>query len=281
MSTAPPTTVFIAAISSDIGQSIAHICRRRGWHVIGTYRDAAHLGALAGDEGVSLIRCDVTQPADLDAVARHLGDRNARWDMFIGAVGQLAPIGAFFDTARDEWLQSASLNGNAQLGLLHSIHRFRRGRPHARVAFLVGGAINRAFANYSAYSLGKLSLVKFCELIHEECSDIHAIAVGTGWVATKIHQQTIAAAGRAGDNLVRTERFLSGGEPGTSVADIMACIDWCFAQERSLTGGRNFSVVHDPWRDGGSALADQLRRDDGKFKLRRHADTATAKSASS
>jgi NAD(P)-dependent dehydrogenase (short-subunit alcohol dehydrogenase family) len=281
MSAGPPTTVFIAAISSDIGKSMARICRERGWQVIGTYRDPAHLGSLAGDEGVSLIRCNVTKPEELDAVSRHLADRNARWDMFIGAVGQLAPIGPFFDTERHEWLQSVNLNGSAQLGLLHAVHRFRRARPHARVAFLVGGAISRAFANYSAYSLGKLSLVKFCELIHEECRDIHAIAVGTGWVATKIHQQTIAAADRAGDNLARTEEFLAGREQGTGVADIMACIDWCFAQKRDLTGGRNFSVVHDPWRDGGSALADQLRRDDRKFKLRRHADTATAKSASS
>ena len=281
MPAVPPTTVFIAAISSDIGQSMARLYRERGWQVIGTYRDPAYLGSLANDKGVSLIRCDVTKAEEVDAVARHLADRDARWDMFIGAVGQLSPIGPFFDSERDEWLQSLYLNGSAQLALLHAVHRFRRARPHARVAFLVGGAINRAFINYSAYSLGKLALVKFCELIHEECSDIHAIAVGTGWVATKIHQQTIAAADRAGDNLARTEQFLSGREQGTSVADVMACIDWCFSQERDLTGGRNFSVVHDPWHDGGSALADQLRRDNGKFKLRRHADAATAKSASS
>ena len=78
--------------------------------------------------------------------------------------------------------------------------------------FLVGGAINRAFSNYSAYSLGKIDLVKFCELIHNECHDIHAVAVGTGWVATKIHRQTIEAGDLAGDNLVTTRGFLSTGK---------------------------------------------------------------------
>lgn len=275
-STASPTTVFVAAISSDIGQSIARICRERGWKVIGTYRDAAQLGALAADDGISLIRCDVTDAGQIDAVARELSQRNAVWDIFISAVGQLAPIGPFFASDCEEWLRSLALNGGGQLALLHALHPFRRARPYARVAFLVGGAINRAFPNYSAYSLGKLGLVKFCELIHDECPDVHAVAVGTGWVATKIHRQTIAAADRAGDNLARTEEFLAKGETGTSVADIMACLDWCFAQDRDTTGGRNFSVVHDPWRDGGAALAQSLRQDDNKFKLRRHANTMTA-----
>ena len=58
-STASSTTVFIAAISSDIGQSLACTYRARGWQVIGTYRDPSGLGALADDPGICLIQCDV------------------------------------------------------------------------------------------------------------------------------------------------------------------------------------------------------------------------------
>lgn len=276
MSVPPPTAVFIAAISSDIGQALARICCARGWQVIGTYREGAHLGELATKEGVSLIRCDVTCAEEIDAVAVAVGQQGLHWDIFIGAVGQLAPISPFFEADRREWLRSVALNGAGQLALLHAIYPFRRTRPVARVAFLVGGAINRPFANYSAYSLGKLDLIKFCELVHDECPDIHAVAVGTGWVATKIHNQTLAAAEHAGENLTRTREFLAQSEAGTSMADIMACLDWCFAQNREVTGGRNFSVVHDPWRDGGIALAEGLRRDSDKFKLRRHGNTSNS-----
>ena len=263
-----PTTVFIAAISSDIGQSMARLYRARGWNVIGTYRDSSQLGGLT-TAGIVLLPCDITKPADIDAVAKSLAARGLVWDLFIGAVGQLSPIGPFFESDRGDWKTSVNLNGSCQLDLLHAIYSRRRG-PLARVAFLVGGAINRAFANYSAYSLGKLNLVKFCELIHDECADLHAIAVGTGWVATKIHRQTLAAADRAGENLERTQEFLAHGKSGTSVDDIVACIDWCFAQDREITGGRNFSVVHDSWRNGGADLVAALRQDDDRFKLRRH-----------
>jgi NAD(P)-dependent dehydrogenase (short-subunit alcohol dehydrogenase family) len=278
-SAASKTTVFIAAISSDIGQSIARAYRARGWRVIGTYRDVNAIGALAEDNGVRLIHCDVTDAGQIDAAARSMAESHATWDVFVSAVGQLAPIGPFFETDRRRWLQSVELNGAGQLALLHAMHPFRRRRALTRVAFLVGGAINRAFSNYSAYSLGKIDLVKFCELIHNECHDIHAVAVGTGWVATRIHRQTIEAGSLAGENLARTESFISTGQVGTSAADIVACLDWCFAQDRDVTGGRNFSVVHDAWRDGGATLVRKLREDADKFKLRRHGNTLSGPTA--
>jgi hypothetical protein len=135
------------------------------------------------------------------------------------------------------------------------------------VAFLVGGAINRAFANYSAYSLGKVMLVKFCELISDETPDLHCVALGTGWVASKIHDQTLAAGEAAGDNLVATRSFVETREQGTPISDIYALIKWCFAHPE--TAGRNFSVVHDDWRDGGGELVKALREDNDMFRLRR------------
>jgi NAD(P)-dependent dehydrogenase (short-subunit alcohol dehydrogenase family) len=268
----PAPVAFIAAISSDIGQAMAQIYRARGWHVVGTYRDRAAVARFTEDDGVELLACDLDSPEQIDAVARYLQQKGIGWDLFISAIGMLAPIGPFFTLDRHQWLRSVAANGTAQLALLHAIFPFRRATPLARAAFLVGGALNRGFPNYSAYSLGKLNLVKFCELIHEECPDLHAVAVGTGWVATRIHQQTLAAGNLAGGNLARTEEFLAAPGGGTSVSDIVACLDWCFAQDRALTGGRNFSVVHDPWRQGGADLAQALRHDDAKFKLRRHAD---------
>jgi len=268
-----PRTVFIAGISSDIGTELAQIYRARGCSVIGTYRNPEFAAQAPEDPDTHLIACDIARPDAPDVVARAMSERGLSWDLFIASVGQLSPIGGFFEVDRAEWTASLTVNGASQLALLHAIHPYRRGNPDAGVAFLVGGAINRAFNNYSAYSLGKIVLTKFCELIHHECPDLHAVAVGTGWVATKIHRQTIAAGERAGENLVRTEEFLRDQHKGTSIADIAGCLDWCFAQDRDVTGGRNFSVVHDAWRDGGTALIEALRRDGEKFKLRRHGNS--------
>jgi NAD(P)-dependent dehydrogenase (short-subunit alcohol dehydrogenase family) len=182
----------------------------------------------------------------------------------------LSPIGDFFGRDFEEWAASLSLNSVAQMRLLHALYPLRAQASTAKVAFLVGGGINGPFRNYSAYCLGKVMLVKLCELLDDEYQDVHAIAVGTGWVNTKIHRQTVDAGDDAGVNLRRTLEFLDSGAQGTSYEDIFGCIEWAFEAGRAATGGRNFSVVHDAWRDGGAALTERLVADPNIYKLRRH-----------
>ncbi len=260
-------TVFIAGISSDIGRELALLCAARSRRVAGTYRTAAHIEPLRGQAEVELIPCDVAQPESIRGAADRLAALKRPWDTFIGAIGQLDPIGPLLESDMDEWAASLTLNAVGQLRLLRAIYPLRKRDTLAKVAFLVGGGINGPFRNYSAYCLGKVMLVKACELLHDEAPDVHAVAIGTGWVDTKIHRQTLQAGARAGANYQRTAEFLAAGRPGTTCAEILACIDWCFAQDRAATGGRNFSVVHDGWREEG--LAASLLRDDDKYKLRR------------
>ena len=135
------------------------------------------------------------------------------------------------------------------------------------VAFFAGGGTNNPFRNYSAYCLSKILLIKMCELLDDEAGDLKTYILGPGYVRTKIHDETLRAAGQAGDNMEKTRRFLESD--GTPMDDIFDCLEWCVAQDRSVVGGRNFSVVHDPWRNGGAALAESLANDPDKFKLRR------------
>jgi len=262
--------VFIAAISSDIGRALAQFYRTQGRVVIGTYRTEQGLEGLRGDPGIHLLACDLTQPETISAAARQLAGLAVPWDTFISAVGQLSPIGRFFDCDAAEWADAVALNGVAQLRLLHAIYPCRAPDAMARLAFLVGGGINSPFTNYSAYCLGKVMLVKMCELLDDEYPEFHTIAIGTGWVDTKIHRQTIEAGEKAGSNYARTAEFLSAGKKGTTYREIFDCIEWCFAAGRQATGGRNFSVVHDAWRDGGEGLKVRLLHDSAMYKLRRH-----------
>jgi short-subunit dehydrogenase len=263
-------TIFIAAIASDIGRQLAQLYRQRGYEVIGTYRTEANLKELRQEKGISLLHCDVTDEHGLEKVAGAMRNLGKRWDVFIGAVGQLDPIGSFFSCDIREWANSVHANSIGQLSLLHTVYPFRHANGSAaKVAFLVGGGINGPFRNYSAYCLGKVLLVKFCELIDDEYPDVHAIAVGTGWVNTKIHKQSLDAAERSGGNYRRTIEFVTSGQPGTAITDILACIDWCFDAGKATTSGRNFSVVHDGWNTRSDELKAALGADDSMFKLRR------------
>ena len=277
MSTPPsagPDAVFILSVSSDIGEHLALDYLGRGLRVAGTYRREPP-PSLAGHAGFAGFRCDITAPGCGRDLAAFLHARNFHWDIFVSCVGQLAPVGDFFENDFAEWAQSVETNGVAQLRALHAIHPFRRADRVCHVVFFAGGGTNNPFRSYSAYCLGKIGLIKMCELLDDENPDLNVFIVGTGWVRTKIHAQTLAAGSRAGGNFDRTRAFLYGNEAGTARDDIAAMIRWGVAQGRPVAGGRNFSVVHDQWAEAGAGLAAALAANPDKFKLRRHGNNGT------
>ena len=269
MSVDQPTVVFILSLSSDIGAELARHFLGEGAIVLGTYRRELPAD-LQANPRVQACACDLATPEAAHVVADFLRDADQPWDVFISCVGQLSPVGKFFAVDFDAWQSAVQVNSTAQLGALHAAYPFRRTGTEVSVVFFAGGGTNNPFTSYSAYCLGKIALIKMCELLDDEAPDINAFIVGTGWVRTKIHTQTLEAGAAAGANFTTTQRFLTEGQPGTSYADIAAMIQWGCAQGRSVTGGRNFSIVHDAWREGGSALAATLRSAPHQFKLRRH-----------
>lgn len=264
-------TVFILAISSDIGLALAERYLKDGCFVVGTYRDAVDFPGAAGQ--FHLLPCDVGSPESINLAVAAYAKLRKPWDIFISAVGTEEPIGPFFDCDFNAWEQSVIVNSTAQLRVLHALYPRRREGRTAQAVFFAGGGTNNPFANYSAYCVSKIALIKMCELLADESPDLHVFILGPGFVRTKIHQQTLNNRVAAGSNYDKTVGLLMSESPGTSHDDIYRCVTWCITQGRNVTGGRNLSVVHDPWREPGEKLAEQLRNDPNKFKLRRHGNT--------
>ncbi len=272
MSFFPPSelgAVFILSVSSDIGEQLALDYLQRGLRVAGTYRQSLP-ASLREQKNFAGLRCDVTSDDCAAKISGFLQAQDFRWDIFISCVGQLTPVGEFFANDFEDWASSVETNSLAQLRALHAAHPHRRAERQCHVVFFAGGGTNNPFRSYSAYCLGKIALIKMCELLDDENPDLNVFIVGTGWVRTKIHEQTMAAGARAGINYGKTRQFIDRQDPGTDHRDIAAMIRWGVTQGRAVTGGRNFSVVHDHWSETDTNLAALLRADPHKFKLRRH-----------
>lgn len=262
-------TVFILAASADIGRELARFYAGDGCHVVGTFRSPASVADLQGNANITLLPCDVGSPQSVRRMLDEYVSLGMPWDVFVSAVGVLDPIGPWISLDFDAWERSVIVNSLAQLRVLHGLYPHRRQGCDVHAAFFAGGGTNNPFTNYSAYCVGKIALIKMCELLDDEVPGLNAFIVGPGFVPTKIHKQTLADPSRAGLNFQKTLDFHHASGQGVSYRDIYECINWCVLQGRDVAGGRNVAVAHDPWQGGGAALAADLRQDRNRFKLRR------------
>lgn len=261
-------TAIVLGITADIGRGIATRLVRDGWRVVGVGRAQERLDELRDIPGLSLHQCFIDQPDDVRRLQEKLAFENVTWNLFVSSVGTTEPIGRFFDISFDDWEKSFVINCLAQLRVLHAIWPIRQPDAAIDIMLMAGGGTNGPFRNYSAYCVSKIALIKMCELIDDEAPEANAFIIGPGYTRTRIHQETLRAGPvAAGDEYSKVSNYLK--EQGTSIDDIYEHMRWCMHQGRPVTGGRNFSTVHDPWRHGGAALASNLRGSRDVFRLRR------------
>ncbi len=261
-------TVVILSVGSDIGKHLAKDYLAQGWQVIGTFRDKRHVLDLMKEKNCRLFSCDLSRKASIQQFLTKVKLLNVRWDVFISCTGYLLPAQPFFKSNFDEWSDSVSVNCLEQLRVLHGLYSLRN-KKKADVVFFAGGGMNNAVVNLSAYTASKIFLTKMCEFLDLEEKSINIFIVGPGWTKTKIHAQILndpraALAKRQDTKISMTEKA------GTPLDDISQCIQWLCEQGRTVAGGRNFSVVYDPWQKGNSnKLVAALKADPNMYKLRR------------
>ena len=213
--------------------------------------------------------CDLCNNASVASACEELCLRIDGWDVLVLCPGALDPVGLFSECDMDEWEMSLKINLIAQLRVLHDLLPSRNlcSPLGPCVISFAGGGTNSAPVRYSAYTVSKIALIKMTELLDAEVPDARFAIVGPGWVATKIHNQTLNAGMRAGANYERTKQMLDGVDM-TQMDSVLDCCDWLIDSPREIMGGRNFSVAHDRW--GTDELSSRLAGDGELLKLRRY-----------
>lgn len=262
-------SAIVISASSDIGASICTRWKSNEWEVYGTYRTESPAIESLSDMGVKLIYCDLADVASIHDACFHLATLCPRWDVLVMCPGTQEPVGAFIDTNFDEWEASLKVNLSSQLRIIHELLPSRHAKAELEpiVLLFAGGGTNNATYNYSAYTISKIALIKMTELLDAEIQDTRFAIVGPGWVKTKIHEATIKAGKKAGDNYQRTIDKLSSDEC-TPMDEVLDCCDWIVNSPRKSISGRNISVVFDRWGD--EKLAKMLARNPDMYKLRRY-----------
>lgn len=258
--------VFLSAITSDIGIALAKRYSRDGYVVAGTYRAKNLLHELIALPDCHLYYCDLDDRETISSSLSQFAALGLRWDTFISCAAIPTPLTGFFDSDFDEWSRSVHVNAIEQWCVLHGIYPFRNVEAVANVVFFAGPGTNNAVKNYSALIISKIMLIKMCELLDAENEDLNVFIVGPGWTRTKVHNLILNDPNVSPEKYSETLNFMKN-QQGTSMDDIYNCIRWLSEKGRPVTGGRNFSVVHDYW--GTEELSQALLDDVDMYKLRR------------
>lgn len=220
-------TILIIGINSDIGTALGARYLKDGWKVVGTYR--IHK---------SLLDCEQYE-VDISEQISEFQQRNLPsdgWDRFLSCVGQPTPLGRYTYSG-DSWDRSFDVNGPAQLRLFRELYNLKK--PGAAVCFLSAGGVNSCPPEFSAYTLGKVFLVKACELIAAEEPDLNIFTYGPGWINTKTHDQ-MAAVLPEGERKTAIQKFRQTNQTFEKDLDeIYQDLEFLFSKPHST--GRNFT----------------------------------------
>ncbi len=262
-------SAIIISASSDIGTALSQRWLGRGWNIFGTYRTKSQAVEKLYGAGIKLVYCDLSDSNSIRDACSNLCASCPQWDVLVMCPGLQDPVGPFAECNFDEWKKSVRVNFTHQMEIIHKLLPSKRTNTAFGpcVLFFAGGGTNNAPVDYSAYIASKVALIKMCELLDAEIPDTRFAIVGPGWVKTKIHESTLKAGARAGNNYQRTiQKLASNG--CTTVDKVLDCCDWLIKAPRKLIGGRNFSVVFDKW--GTEELEKRLIQEPNMYKLRRY-----------
>ena len=181
---------LVTGASSGIGEAIARDLSTRGAHVVLVARSHDRLESLAAElrrssqVEVEVLRADLTDETDLEAVSSRLRRNDAPVDLLVNNAG-VGQVGPFAELDVDVAERQVRLNALAPMRLTHAV--LPRLRQHGggvlNVSSMAGGQPMPRMATYGAT---KAFLSSLTQALREELrgTDVHVTLLAPGFVRT-------------------------------------------------------------------------------------------------
>tara|TARA_B100000965_G_C19602476_1_gene763622 strand:+ start:8292 stop:9068 length:777 start_codon:yes stop_codon:yes gene_type:complete len=184
------------------------------------------------------------QKDDLKKVINKNKKNLLKWSLLIISVGDLMPIGKYLDIKFSKIKKSLDTNFLKQIEFIHILLNLENNKNKTIITF-AGSGTNGTADNIMSYSLSKVSLIKFTELINSEIKQLKIVSLGPGWYKSKLHNSTLQNKIQSGKNYDKTIINLKRADNIVKAELIFKFINWVLKKPINVVSGRNFSIQDD------------------------------------
>jgi NAD(P)-dependent dehydrogenase (short-subunit alcohol dehydrogenase family) len=242
-------SIVIVGASSGIGAALAHALADDGHELYICARRTDRLAKVAeGYDNIFHAPCDIGQEAPVENFFQEVQRRAGFIDVLIQCAAVLGPVGRFNEIDSNRWFDAVRTNlFGAFLVAKHVVPAMKPER-RPRIIMLSGGGAFDPMPRVSAYGVSKAAIVRLVETLAVELEprNIAVNAMAPGFVATEIHEATLAA-GRAqgGQHYDRTLKLMSRRDDDMKVP--IGCVRYMISDAAAAITGRTISARYDPW----------------------------------
>lgn len=242
---------MLAVSLAELGVDIAVVARTLD-DIRATARAAQAVGARAEPlQADASVREEIEEA--VDRAVRSFG----RLDILIAAAGIYGPIGTVLDNDPAAWEQTIRINLMGTFYAIRAVLPVMIARHRGKiVAFSGGGAVSPR-PRFSAYATSKAAVVRLIETVAAEFADcgIDINVVAPGPVPTRLHEEVLRQAARAGEAEVRKARAITEGR-SDAVDRLVGLVRFLVSDESDGLTGRLISAVWDDWETLGARIAE-------------------------
>lgn len=243
-------TIVITGASSGIGAALTRALAEDGHRLFVCARRADRLAEVT-DQGrlASGIVCDVTQEADVARFVAAISETSPNVYALFNCAGAFGAIGPITEVDAAMWQRTVGVNLFGTFLMCKHVAPLMRPERRPRIVNFSGGGAFDPLPNYSAYAVSKAGIVRLTETLAVELAPkgIAVNAVAPGFVATEIHDATLAVGARAAgeDFFAMTKAKLKEGAVPMAVPVNLA--RFLISPRADGLTGKTISASFDPW----------------------------------
>ena len=251
--------VLVTGASQGLGFEIARRFVAEGASVVICARSSTDLqGAktelltnLHKDQQILALTCDVSVPAEVDAVFQRLNDQFGVLHAVVSNAGVYGPLGPIDEVNWDEWLQAIAINLSGAAYVLRKSVVVMKNQGFGKIIQLSGGGATQPHPFANSYAASKAAIVRLAETVAEELrgTAIEVNSIAPGALNTRLFEQILSA----GPELVGQsfyDRTLKQKETGG--AGFNDAVDLALFLASSASdgiSGKLISAIWDKWNE--------------------------------